>query len=494
MLPWYPIPTLLLLLGAALQTGSLSQEPVELPALDIAVEASTLEAHVRYLASDELAGRQTGSEGSALAAKYLARVLSAQGVEPAVDGSFLQPVPLERRTLAAAPELAWIDAEGREHSAQAGVDFDVAAGSSSTALLPLDALEPEAAVSAPSSQRALFVRDRGELRRAQEQEQEQEQEDVAPPQRHGLLVQGGSTRPGQPWRAARSTALQRARAAEDEAAPVVRVRGELAQRMAAGEVRALRLTQHIERAPVREHNVVGLIRGVGLPDAPELADEVVVLTAHFDHIGTDERARERALASDAGEDVDVVFNGADDDASGVATVLEIAHALASGEAPARTILVLLVTGEELGLLGTWHYLDDPLLPLASTVANINFEMLGRPDPEAGGPGGLWLTGPERTNLMQAFMEAGLAILPDPRPEQNFFARSDNIAFAQRGIVAQTLSSYGMHADYHRVTDTADSLDYEHMRTAVQASLDAVRLLARGQVDPAWLPGGMPPQR
>jgi Zn-dependent M28 family amino/carboxypeptidase len=177
-------------------------------------------------------------------------------------------------------------------------------------------------------------------------------------------------------------------------------------------------------------------------------------------------------------------------------VLEIARALAADaranpDVPARTQVFLLVTGEEMGLLGTDHYLENPVRPLAETVCNLNFEMIGRPDDAVGGAGRLWLTGFERTSLGEAFRAAGLALMPDPRLDQHFFERSDNYAFAKRGIVAQTLSSYAMHEDYHRVTDEADTLDYAHLEAAVRAAFLGARALANGEVTPAWKPGGRP---
>ncbi len=84
--------------------------------------------------------------------------------------------------------------------------------------------------------------------------------------------------------------------------------------------------------------------------------------------------------------------------------------------------------------------------------------------------------------------------PDVRPEQNFFQRSDNYAFAVRGIVGQTFSSYNMHADYHRVTDEAETLDYDHMQAAVRSAFAAARLLTHGALAPEWLPGGQPEER
>jgi Zn-dependent M28 family amino/carboxypeptidase len=174
-------------------------------------------------------------------------------------------------------------------------------------------------------------------------------------------------------------------------------------------------------------------------------------------------------------------------------VLELAQAFAADEPPARTLLFLLASGEEKGLIGTRYYLDHPSVPLDQTVANLNFEMIGRPD-ELIGPGKLWLTGFERTTLGAAFREAGFDVVADERPEQNFFQRSDNYAFAVLGIVGQTLSSYNLHEDYHNVTDEADTLDYEHMQAATRSAYAAARLLSQGEISPEWLPGGKPEAR
>jgi Zn-dependent M28 family amino/carboxypeptidase len=88
---------------------------------------------------------------------------------------------------------------------------------------------------------------------------------------------------------------------------------------------------------------------------------------------------------------------------------------------------------------------------------------------------------------------GIPIVPDPRPSQNFFQRSDNYGLALRGIVAHTLSTFNLHADYHRPSDEADRLDYDHMASVIDAATAATRLLADGP-KPAWKPGGMPERR
>ena len=220
-------------------------------------------------------------------------------------------------------------------------------------------------------------------------------------------------------------------------------------------------------------NVVGVIPG------GDLRDEAVVLTAHYDHTGTTAGGRCAAIGADS------VCNGADDDASGTVAVIEMARMLAQSN-PRRTIVVVLVTGEERGLLGTNWYIRQPVVPLARTVANLNVEMIGRPDSIAGGHGRGWLTGFNRTTMGRMLSDAGIPLVPDPRPSQNFFERSDNVAFARRGIPAHTISSFNMHTDYHRASDEAHLADAAHMAAIINASAQAAKLLADGEV-PRWAP-------
>ena len=144
------------------------------------------------------------------------------------------------------------------------------------------------------------------------------------------------------------------------------------------------------------------------------------------------------------------------------------------------------------MLGTQFYLQHPAWPLERTVADLEVEMIGRPDSLAGGPGKLWLTGYERSTMGEELAAAGLPVVADPRPEQNFFLRSDNIVFAIRGIPAHTLSSYNMHRDYHQPGDeVARSTRPPGARAELVSR--AVRLLADGD-PPRWHPGGAHPDR
>ncbi|MFQ5538680.1 MAG: M20/M25/M40 family metallo-hydrolase [Gemmatimonadota bacterium] len=229
----------------------------------------------------------------------------------------------------------------------------------------------------------------------------------------------------------------------------------------------------------REANVVGIIPG----SDSGLRDEAVVLGAHFDHVGIRTPV-----------DGDSIYNGADDDGTGTVAVLEIARSLAA-HPPSRSVVVLLSTAEEKGLVGTRWYLEHPVVPLEHTVADFQIEMIGRPDSLAGGPGQGWLTGYERTTMGDQLREAGSPIVPDPRPEMRFFFRSDNLPFALKGIPAHTLSSYNLHTDYHRPTDEVDRVDFRHMTAMVDAAEAAVRLVASGP-RPGWKEGGrvgLPPE-
>lgn len=222
-------------------------------------------------------------------------------------------------------------------------------------------------------------------------------------------------------------------------------------------------------------NVLGILRGRD----PVLRDTAVVIDAHYDHLGIGP-----AVHGDS------VYNGADDDASGTVAVIEIARALARGTRPRRTVVFAAMTGEEVGLLGTRWYLQHPVIPLARMAGNLEIEMIGRPDPLAGGPGRAWLTGFDRSTFGAELRAAGVPIGPDPRPRQHFFRRSDNIAFARAGIPAHTLSTFALHADYHQPSDEISRIDVDHMTRVIDAAVAAARLLASGPA-PRWKPGGRP---
>ncbi len=226
---------------------------------------------------------------------------------------------------------------------------------------------------------------------------------------------------------------------------------------------------------LRTANIAGMIRG----SDPALRDQVVLVTAHYDHIGIG-----RA------QDGDSIHNGADDDASGNIALIEMAKALRSGPRPKRTILFMAITGEEVGGFGTRWYIANPLLPLAQTVVDLNVEMIAHADSIAGGFGKAWLTGYERSTMGDLLADNGIPLTPDMRLGQRFFERSDNVAFARIGIPAHSISSFNLATPYHNPKDEASTVDVAHMTQVIAATTKALRLLADGP-RPTWHPGGRP---
>ena len=226
------------------------------------------------------------------------------------------------------------------------------------------------------------------------------------------------------------------------------------------------------------YNVIGIMPG----SDPVLKDQVVAFAAHYDGIGFGP-----AVNGDS------IYNGADDDASGVTTILEIARAFAKGPPPKRTLLFMATTGEEEGILGTKWYVRHPVLPISKMIAEMEVEMAGRPDSLAGGSGKLWMTGYDRSTMGSMLRAAGIPIVADPYPQFRFFERSDNIVFARMGIPAHTLSSYNLHQDYHTPADEVSRIDFAHLTAISQHAAAAARMLADGPA-PAWNPGGQPAPR
>ena len=222
-------------------------------------------------------------------------------------------------------------------------------------------------------------------------------------------------------------------------------------------------------------NAIGVLRGSDQSGAAE----VIMLSAHLDHLGVNE-----ALTGDK------IFNGADDDASGCVAVLELARVLAAGKRPKRTIYFVCFGSEERGGAGSRYFIAHPPVPLEQIVADLTFEMLGRPDAKV--PAGtLWLTGFERSTLGPELARHGASLVQDPHPEQNFFRRSDNYRFAVRGVIAHTISSFGLHTDYHRVSDEVSKIDFPFMTRSLNSLVKPIQWFANSDFRPTWLPGQTP---
>ena len=236
---------------------------------------------------------------------------------------------------------------------------------------------------------------------------------------------------------------------------------------------ARRLTGFAQVSRKSTWNVVGILQGT------DAGREAILLTAHLDHLGIG-----------PARNGDRIYNGADDDASGTTAVIELARVFTAAPRPARTVIFVLFGSEELGGYGNRYFLEHPPLPLDRIIANLEFEMIGRPDP-ALPHDGLWLTGYERSDLGPELVRHGASLLADPHPQEKFFTRSDNYTLAKRGIVAQTVSSFGLHADYHQPGDELSRIDFPHMTRAIQSMVEPIQWLAQTSWKPKWLPNGRP---
>ncbi|MGD8320881.1 MAG: M28 family peptidase [Gemmatimonadota bacterium] len=249
----------------------------------------------------------------------------------------------------------------------------------------------------------------------------------------------------------------------------------------AGDPRDLDVSLHVRGTLMQlsftPPNVVGVLPG----SDPALRDEYVVVSAHYDHIGT-------GIPDATG---DSIANGADDNASGTSAVLEVAEALASLETPpARSVLFLLVSGEEEGLLGSFAFIQDPTVPLSSMVADINLDMVGRNDPgEIIGVGSAFTTlGGAATALADSVDALGLQVVPDLVPQEHLFLRSDQLAFVCRQVPALFLNS-GLHADYHRPSDELEKLDTDKVARVARLALYLAHLVADAADTPSWTVAG-----
>ena len=206
-------------------------------------------------------------------------------------------------------------------------------------------------------------------------------------------------------------------------------------------------------------NILAFIEGTEKPE------EIIVVSAHYDHVGTKDG---------------VVYNGADDDGSGTVAVMEIAEAFQeakkAGKGPKRSILFLHVTGEEHGLLGSKYYSDNPVFDMKNTVVDLNIDMIGRSDKENEGKDYVYVIGSEMlSSQLKVINEAANKIThnlelnykyDDPNDTQRLYYRSDHYNFAKHGVPVAFFFD-GIHADYHQPTDDPEKIDYPLLQKRAQ---------------------------
>ena len=439
-----------------------------------AVCSACIRAHEEFLASDAMQGRGSGTHDELVAATYIAAQLRAYGIEPAGDGEdYIQAVPLVKKRLTAPPTLQMTPSAGAAITLTWGTDFLTSFLTRSEFSGPLQKLDAEhASDQKPMPGAVLLVTgpNSAAIRRT--------------------AIAAAST-------GAIAALLAGSKTTDFPAAdkPLPKLPDQLqGENGALGEFNVLRLSpdackvlQQLDdgtivkfEAPSTEEkastwNVVGVLRGRD----PSLRHQAILLSAHLDHLGIGAPVK--------GDDI---YNGADDDASGTTAVLELARALGAQRRPRRTVIFALFGSEESGGLGSTYFRGHPPVPLSEIAANLEFEMIGRADSKVKADT-VWLTGWDRSNLGPTLAAHGAKLVPDPHPEENFFARSDNFVLAKKGVVAQTVSSYGLHQDYHQPSDDIAHLDFKHMDAAIGSMIVPVEWLANSNFKPQWNKGGQP---
>jgi hypothetical protein len=436
------------------------------PAASTAPPAATItedaiRAHLEFLAGDALNGRGSGTRDEWLAAMYVASQFRLWGLEPMGDaGGYVQTIELGSAQATAPPVLTAGDLKlthGREMlvttlsaSSVSGRLWKYQAG----AAVPDGAVVLLSAGERPNVTGAvcLLVPETAEQR--------------------AQWATRGSTMPAIGSRPTKLMAGSPARAS------VISLdKSTHAAMQALPDGTTVSLAADVKTAAAGSTwNAVGRLTG----SDSSLAKDVIVLSAHLDHVG----ARPPVPGTDT------IYNGADDDASGTVAVMMLAEAFAKGPRPKRTIVFALFGSEERGGYGAGYFVDLPVVPLGQIIADLQFEMLGRPDPMVPAKT-LWLTGYPLSNLGAELARQGARLVADPHLSENFFMRSDNIRFARRGVVAHTVSSYGLHKEYHQPSDEVRLIDFPHMTEAIRSLVEPVRWLANSSFRPVWAPNGCP---
>jgi len=227
----------------------------------------------------------------------------------------------------------------------------------------------------------------------------------------------------------------------------------------------------------RPPNVVAMLPG----SDPALRNTYVVFSAHIDHTGIC-----------APGTADPICNGADDDASGTAAIMELAEAFATlPVAPKRSLIFLGVSGEEKGLLGSSYYADNPTVPIDSIVANVNIDMIGRNNPDSVVVIGKTYStlGPLLEQVNSQHPELRMTTSDDLWPDQRFFFRSDHFNFARREVPAIFFFT-GVHEDYHRPSDTVDKIDLDKITRITRLIFHYANAIANDEERPQWDPEGL----
>lgn len=443
------------LVGVLVGFGLMAQDKQAIKyAKTITVE--DLKSHLSILASDEYEGRETGTKGQKMAAEYIANHFKTLGLEAPVDGSYFQKFDLVSSEISSS---YFRRGDEKKEVFKDFVYFSRTETAGEEYINVVIADEEDAMI---DSYRDAYVAFRVDSYKGMQERLDKAKEagakgfiEIIEPEETFTSTlsrfSGFMKRPGISLGARDNEGSQMVILGKETLAWIYdRAYDEIKD----GDKAQIIFNADYLDKPIETENVLGFLKGSEKPD------EVVVITAHYDHIGITN-----------GE----INNGADDDGSGTVTVLEIAEAFTKAAAkkkgPKRSILFMTVTGEEKGLLGSRYYTDmDPVFPLENTVTNLNIDMVGRVDEKhEGNPDYIYLIGSdklstelhelsEQMNKTYTNLELDYTYNDENDPNR-FYYRSDHYNFAKNNVPIIFYFN-GVHADYHRPTDTIEKINFE----------------------------------
>jgi hypothetical protein len=474
--------------------------------------ATAYVGHIRYLASDELAGRLPGTEGGCAAAEYIAEWFKELGLKPAgVDGTYFQPFSIQRlkKLNEERAEFKIVGADRSWKIREDWTPFPFSKPGTIEGPLAFAGYGIEAPAEGYNDYAEFDATGKVLLIFRHEPKSDDPEADFGgkTPSRHALfsrkarvaskkgakallIVNAPNRDPEKdelyPWRdrdARQSYAL-----------PMVHISRELAsvilKRAGMPDLKTLQEKLDSERQPlssdlenvtvqaetgidqVEGRNVLGLLEGDGR------SEEIIIVGAHHDHLGA---------TADTGEDGDeklVVYNGADDNASGTSGVLEMARVFAAGPPPRRNILFMTFDAEEQGLLGSKHFVEHPTVSLDKVRAMVNLDMIGRLRRNEltifGVP-----SGKELRDIVQRAAEAAGLEYAAPGTNAGFFGASDHFSFYRQGIPV-LFAFTGVHKQYHQPEDDWELIDGDGAAKLLGMMYTVTSELANMETGPAFV--------
>ncbi|RED99868.1 M28 family peptidase [Marinoscillum furvescens] len=472
----------LMILGVLVAVAAGAQKKV-VKQIDSEVSLTELKAHLYFLAADELRGRNTGTLENEIAARYIAERFRAYGVKtpPGMD-TYMQPVKL---TKGVSPQQTTFQVADSTFGLDDMVFYSSSNGTFSGELVYVNfGLEEDL--------EGLDLKGKIVVAKVGNGNPEDRLSPYTRQKRDACLEAGAVAlvelyRPGKyPWKmiqyyfSGEKFSLDLgSEDGEDDTFPIAWLLDD------AGLVKFFE-SQNGTNASITiggqanesltVPNVVGYIEGTD----PELKDEYVMITAHFDHVGV------------SNVEGDSIWNGARDNGIGIANMLTAAEYLGKNP-PKRSVAFLACNAEEKGLLGSAWYAENPVFPLEKTVYDLNTDTGGYNDVSK-----VTVVGFHRTSVTPLFAQAadafGLEAIDDPLPEENYYDRSDNVSFAAKGVPAvsydpgYTEMNEEITKYYHQPEDEAHTLDYDYLTKYSKSFIYAVTLIGNYTGEIFWTEG------